>query len=199
MQSYNQTTEYTTAACSLMAVINHFNKEFALSRDNEFLIWRSTANLPVRASSIYALAIFAKEQGLSPSIVLGEKEYDYPDYRFKGYTKKEIDEAKFSSKLYHKKAMELKIPIEEKEFDFSEVRKVVKLGKVLMLRLNEGALRESKSTSKYVVVYAYDSNKKEFSLMDPKQGLVNVGEDLLKEAFETLETKKKRDHRMIVF
>ncbi len=199
MQSFTQTTEYTTAACSLMAVLNHFKSDFKLSRENEFRIWHNTANLPVRASSIYGLAVFAKEQGLSPSIVLGEKEYDYPDYRFKGYTKKEIDEAKFSSKLYHKKAMKLKIPVEEKEFEFKEVRKLVKVGKVLMLRLNEGALRESGSTSKYVVVYKFDADKKEFSVMDPKQGIINPSEELLKQAFETLETKKKRDHRMIIF
>lgn len=182
-----------------MAVINHFNPEFKLSRDNEFIIWQSTANLPVRASSIYGLAIFAKEQGLKPSVVLGEKEYDYPDYRFKGYTKKEIDEAKFSSKLYSKKARELGIKVEEREFDFKEVKGLVKKGKVLMLRLNEGALRETGSTSKYVVVHDYNNAKKEFSLMDPKQGLVTASEDLLREAFETLESKKKRDHRMIVF
>ncbi|MBW2990910.1 peptidase C39 family protein [Candidatus Woesearchaeota archaeon] len=199
MQSYTQTTEYTTAASSLMAVINHFKPDFKLTRENEFLIWHSTANLPVRASSIYALAVFAKQQGLSPSIVLGEKEYDYPDYRFKGYTKKEIDEAKFSSKLFHKKAMHLKIPVDEREFDFKEVRKLIKLGKVLMLRLNEGALRESGSTSKYVVIFEYNASKKEFSVMDPKQGIINPSEELLKQAFETLETKKKRDHRMMVF
>ncbi|KYK26267.1 hypothetical protein AYK26_05665 [Euryarchaeota archaeon SM23-78] len=199
MQAYIQTTEYTTAASSLMAVINHFKPDFKLSRENEFFIWQNTVNLPVRASSIYGLAVFAKQQGLNPNIVLGEKEYDYPDYRFKGYTKKEIDEAKFSSKLYHKKARELGIKIEEKEFDFKEVRKLVKLGKILMLRLNEGALRESGSTSKYVVVHGFDNKYKAFSVMDPKQGLVNVSEDLLREAFETLETKKKRDPRMIIF
>lgn len=197
MQAYTQTTEYTTAACSLMAVINHFKPDFQLSRENEFLIWQRTANLPVRASSIYGLAIFAKEQGLDPTVVLGEKEFDYPDYRFKRYTKKEIDEAKFSSKLHNKRARELGIKIDEREFDFKEVKELLKKGRVLMLRLNEGALRESGSTSKYVVVY--ESKNKEFSVMDPKQGLVKVNEDLLKEAFETLESKKKRDHRMIIF
>lgn len=199
MQSYIQTTEYTTAACSLMAVINHFKSDFALTRDNEFIIWRNTVNLPVRASSIYALAVYAKEQGLDPRIVLGEKEYDYPDYRFKGYTKKEIDEAKFSSKIYHKQALKLKISVEEREFDFKEVRKLIKLGKFLMLRLNEGALREAGSTSKYVVVYGFNADEKSFAVMDPKQGIINPSEELLKQAFETLETKKKRDHRMIIF
>jgi len=199
MKSYVQTTEYTTAPCSLMAVINHFNPDFSMCRENEFIIWRSTANLPVRASSIYGLALYAKQQGLNPRIVLGEKEYDYPDYRFKGYTKKEVDEAKFSSRLYHKKAREQGITIHEREFDFKEVKKLVEQKKILLLRINEGALRESGSTSKYVVVYHYNPSLNEYSVLDPKQGNTKVSEELLREAFETLETKKKRDHRMIIF
>lgn len=66
MQTYKRTTPFTTAASSLMAVINHFNPGFKLSRENEFLIWRSSVNLPVRASSIYGLAIFAKKTRAQP-------------------------------------------------------------------------------------------------------------------------------------
>jgi hypothetical protein len=183
-----------------MVIINHFNPEFKLSRENEFLIWRSTATLPIRASSIYGLAVFAKQQGLDPIVVLQDKDYDYPNYRFKGYRKKEVDEAKFSSKLYYNEAKKLKIPIEERDFEFREVRELVKKGKILILRINEGCLRAKKSTSKYIVVHGYDKEKKEFLVMDAKQqGAVKVSEDLLKEAFETLATKKKRNHEMIVF
>ncbi|MBN2052903.1 peptidase C39 family protein [Candidatus Woesearchaeota archaeon] len=199
MQAYIRTTPFTTAASSLMAVINHFNPEFKLSKENEFLIWRKTVNLPIRASSIYGLAIFAKKQGLNPVVVLEDKDYEYPDYRFKGYKKKELESAKFSSQLYYQEAKELGIGIEEREFEFREARELVKKGKILMLRLNAGVLREKKSTSKYIVIFGYNKDKKEFSVMDAKQGIIKVKDDLLKEAFETLVTKKKRDHRMMVF
>jgi hypothetical protein len=200
MQTYHRTTEFTTAASSLMVIINHFNPEFKLTRENEFLIWKNTATLPIRASSIYGLAVFAKKQGLNPAVILADKDYDYPDYRFKGYRKKEVDEAKFSSKLYYNEAKKLKIPIEERDFEFREVKDLLKKGKILLLRINEGALRAKKSTSKYIVVYAHDTNKKEFLVMDAKQqGAVKVSDELLKEAFETLATKKKRNHEMIVF
>jgi hypothetical protein len=199
MQAYKRTTPFTTAASSLMAVINHFYPKFKLSRENEFLIWRNTATLPVRASTIIALAVYAKKQSLSPTVVLADKDYDYPDYRFKGYTKKEIDAAKFSYGLYYKEAGELGITIEERDFEFREVRELVKKGKILIIRINEGALREKKSTSKYVVVFGYDKNKKEFSVMDAKQCIVKVKDEVLKGAFETLATKKKRDHEMMVF
>ncbi len=196
MKTYIQTTEYSTAASSLMLIINHFKPEFQVCKENEFRIWRDTVNLPTRASSIYGLAIFAKKQGLNPKIVLEEKEYDYPDYRFKRYTKNEINEAKYFSKLYHKEARELGVEIVQREFDLEFVKELLKEGRVLLLRVNAGALRDSKSTSKYVVVYNY---KGFFSMVDPAQGKITVGEEKLREAFETLVTKKKRDHRMIVF
>ena len=196
MQTYNRTTEYTAAATSLMLIINHLKKDFEVSRENEFRIWMRTANLPTRASSIYGLAVFAKEQGLNPRIVLGEKEYEYPDYRFKGYTKKEIDEAKFCSKIYHKQAREVGISIEEREFDLDEVKGLLEEGRIILLRVNAGALRDQGSVSNYVVVYSYKNN---FSMVDPVQGKIRVGEEKLQEAFETLVTKKKRDNRMVVF
>ena len=201
MQEYLRTTEFTTAASSLMVVINHFKPDFKLSKESEFLIWRHTATLPIRASSLYGLAVFAKKQGLEPLIILQDKDYDYPNYRFKGYRKKEVEAAKYSSKLYYNEAKKLKIMIEERDFEFKEARELVKKGKVLMLRINEGALRARKSTSKYVVVFGYDKDKKEFSVMDAKQGkgIVKVSDALLQEAFDTLATKKKRGNEMMVF
>ncbi len=196
MQTYIQTTEYTTAACSLMLAINHLDPNFNVSKENEFKIWMNSVNLPTRACSIYGLACFAKEQGLEPRIVLEEKEYEYPDYRFKGYTKKEIDDAKFSSKMYHKRAREMDIPIEERTFDLEEVKELLENDHTLLLRVNAGALRDSGSVSNYVVVYSY---KDSFSMVDPVQGQIKVGMEKLQKAYETLVTKKKRDHRMIVF
>jgi hypothetical protein len=196
METYIQTTEYTTAAVSLMLILNHFDDEFDVSRENEFRIWMNSCNLPTRACSIYGLAVYAKDHGLDPEIRLGEKEYEYPDYRFKGYTKKEIDEAKFSSKLYHKEARALDIPVKEEEFDLADVKDLLKDDNVILLRVNAGALRDEGSISNYVVVYKYRNN---YSMVDPVQGKIRVGEDKLREAFETLVTKKKRDHRMVIF
>ncbi|MFH1649956.1 MAG: peptidase C39 family protein [Candidatus Woesearchaeota archaeon] len=196
MKPYLRTTEFTTAASSLLMVLNHFNESFELNRENEFRIWMASANLPVRASSIYGLAVFAKKNGLNPKLVMGEKEYDYPDYRFKAYTKREIDEAKFTSRLFAKECRDMDIPIEEREFDLAEVKRLVQDGHIVLLRINAGTLREKKSTSNYVVVFDYEGG---YAIMDPVQGKIIVDEKLLDEAFHTLQTKKKRDPRMVVF
>jgi len=196
MKPYICTTEYTSAPSALMMVLHHFNKEFELTKENEHKIWISTVNLPVRASSIYGLAIFAKEQGLDPKIVLENKEYDFPDYRFKRYKKVDVEDAQFTSDIYYKKAVDLNIPIEERFFDLDEVKKLLSKGHVLLLRLNVGVFRDKGSMSNYVVLYK-DADK--FFMIDPVTGKLNIVVEMLEEAFATLETKKKRDHRMIIF
>lgn len=198
MKLYKQTTDYTCAVCSLMMVLNHFKSSFKLSRDNEFRIWRDTVNLPTRAPSIYGLACFAKRQGLDVKIVLEEREYDYPDYRFKGYTKKEIDDAKFSSKLFSKEVSSLNIPLEEREVSFNEILSLLDEGKIIILRVNAGSLRDTRSTSKYLPFFKSKGSSL-ISVLDPVKGELLIDAKALEESFDTLQTKKKRDHRLLVF
>lgn len=198
MQPYTQTTEYTTATSGLLMIINHFKPEFELTRENEFLIWRRSTLLPTRASSIFGLAAYAKEQGLSPKVVVESSEYDYPDYRFKRYKKSDIEYAAFMSDLLRKRAERLGVKVEERDISFEEVAMLVKEN-VILIRLNEGVFRDIGSTSKYVVLYGKEGDK--FLIGDPiqEESLLKVSEEQLRESFETLTTKKKRDHRMIVF
>jgi len=199
MQLYKQTTRYTCAASSLAMVINHFKPDYKLSIENEFDIWHKTATLPTRGSSIYALAIYAHEKGVPLQIVVGEHEYKFPGYKFKAYKKKEIEIANYSSELFYKKAAELKINIEEREFTLEAVKDYLKSGKVVLLRLIIGILRgskENKRNSHYVPVYSYKDGK--FKIMDPRNGPLEVDEDVMLDAFEKV-SEVKRDHRMIVF
>ncbi len=198
MELYKQTTDYTCAACSLMMAINHFKPEFKLNRENEFKIWRETANLPTRASSIYGMACFAKKQGIDIKIILEEREYDYPDYRFKGYTKKEIDDAKYMSKQFAKEANTLNIPIDEREIKITEVKELLDSGKIILLRVNAGTLRDTRSTSKYLPFYK-TKNSELITVLDPIKGEILIDQKTLEESFKTLQTKKKRDHRIIIF
>ncbi|MBN1275638.1 peptidase C39 family protein [Candidatus Woesearchaeota archaeon] len=198
MEPYRQTTPHTCAASSLLMALHHHDPDTPLTREQEFAIWHASANLPVRASSIYGLACVAKRRGLNPRIVLEEKEYDYPDYQARGYTKRDIDEAKFSSRMHHREARELGIPVEQREVTIDEVRKTLAQGKVVLLRVNAGVLRGTKSTSKYVVAYQ-DEDEDTFTVIDPKHGSFEVDDRKLEEAMATLQAEKKRDVRMLVF
>ena len=198
MKPYLQTTEFTTAASSLLTIMHHLNPEIEFSRDKEFDIWRSTVNLPTRASSIYALANYAKKKGFNLKIVVEDKNYHFPDYRFYRYKKEEIDEASFSSNLHLKEAENLAIPIEEREISLQDVQGELDRRNIILLRLNAKPIRDTKrNTSNYVVVYGY--NDKSFKIIDPIVGEISIPQEVMQESFESLETKKHRDHRMIIF
>jgi len=196
MESYTQTTDYTAAPSCLLSILNHFNK-LELTRENEFKIWMESSLLPIRASSIYALAITAKKYNLKPKIVSGSLDYEYPNYRFKSYKLKELNQAKITSKIYFKEAKRQGIKIEKKEFDFEEVKNLLNEKNILLLRLNVGMIRNTKSVSNYVAVFGYANNK--FLINDARLGKQLIPEDQMKEAFETVQIKCKRDNRMIIF
>lgn len=198
MKLYKQTTDYTCAASSLMMILNHFQPEFKLNRENEFKVWRETVNLPTKASSIYGMACYAKKRGLDIKVILEEKEYDYPDYRFKGYTKKEIDDAKYMSRIFAKELFSLNISLEKRPIKIEEIHQLLNQGKTILLRVNAGFLRDTKSTSKYLPFYK-KTNSNLITVMDPIKGELLIDSKALQEIFDTLITKKKRDHRMIIF
>jgi len=199
MIPYLQTTSFTTAASSLLAILHHSKPEINLTRENEFDIWKKTATLPTRGSSIYALAIYAQQCGFKPQVIVEKKEYDFPDYRFYRYTKEDIDNAGFSSDMYLAEAQEKNIDIQEKDVSFRDIHNELKKN-ILLLRLNAKPLRnEKRNTSNYLVVYEYSERQGHFQLIDPLQGNISVAEPVLKEAFESLETKKYRNHKMILF
>lgn len=198
MNPYFQTTPFTTAASSLLTILHHFNPKVKLTKENEFKIWRTTVVLPTRASSIYALANYAQKCGLSPKIIVEKRQYNFPDYRFYKYKKEDIDHAVFSAQQYLKEAEQNNIFIKEKEITLKYVKKELQQNRVILLRLNTKPIRkEKRNTSNYLVVHGYKN--KRFYLIDPAAGAFSIPEETMKEAFHTLETKKYRDHRMIIF
>lgn len=200
LESYKQTTNYTGASSALMSIIHYFKNDFELNEDNELDIWLKSAILPTRASSVFALAIYAKNLGLEPKIVIEDKHYTYPDYRFKRYTKKQIELAEKVANRYLAKCEEERILIVEKEFDVNYIDSLLVKKKILLVRLNAGRLRGTKSTSKYIVIYKKskkDPNK--YFIIDPRRRRKKVTREMLDEALTELKTKKKREKSMIVF
>ena len=101
----------------------------------------------------------------------------------------------FSRKL-SKRGFQVNIQVEE--ITLNKIKKELKEGKILLLRVNAKHLRNGKkNTSNYIVVHAYDGNY--FSIVDPCFGALSIPEHIMEKSFHTLETKKYRDHRMIVF
>jgi len=186
-----------------MMTIQHFNPDFLLTKENEFLLWQRSATLPTRGSSIYALAILAKEQGIPSKIIVEEPDYKFPGYRFKAYKKAEIEVAAYTSELFHDRAKELNIPIEECNFKLDEVKKYLEEGKLVMLRLIVGIMRNTKSNRRnphYVLIKSakLKNDALVFEILDSKKGKLLITEQRLKDSFEAVK-ECKRDNRMIVF
>ena len=197
MKPYFQSTPFTCAASSLLAILHHLKKEIPLTKDREFEIWKKTTNLPTRGSSIYALASYSKKQGLNPKVIVEKKEYSFPDYRFYRYTKEEIEHASFSELQYLKNLKRNKIEIEEREITIEDIKKELKTNPII-LRLNTKPIRqEKKNTSNYIVVQSFIDNY--YQIFDPSLGGLSIPNETMIEAFNSLETKKRRDHRMIIF
>lgn len=196
MEFYRQTSMYTGAATALLMAIHAKDSSVQLSRENEFRIWMQSCNLPTRSSSIYGLGVVAHEYGVPAHIVVEEEEYDYPDYRFKRYKKVEIEDAKLASRIHADTAKQKGIEIETRDFELTEVEELLSKGKLLLLRVNAGIFRDKKATSKFVLVTRKDGD--EYVVMDPEQGEIHVSDEEMQRAFDTLATKKKRDHRMLI-
>ena len=97
-----------------------------------------------------------------------------------------------------KEAQKNKVIIEKKEIEFKDIKNELKKKNLLLLRLNTKPIRgEKKNTSNFIVVSGYENNY--YHLFDPALGGISIPKEIMKEAFFTLETKKYRDHRMIIF
>ena len=197
MLFYKQTTKYTNAACALMLAMNHFKKDFPINKEMEYRIWRQTVILPTRASCIYSLAMLAKNNGIKVRVGVGDPEYRFPVSRFKIFSKKEIYESKFSSNIFYREAKEAGIKIEERDFTLNEVKENLIKNKVLLLRINMGPLIKTRSVPDYALIYGYGN---EIFLWNNCHigDIVRIKEKEMKECFETVKTKCKRDNRMLI-
>jgi hypothetical protein len=180
-------------------IINHFKPEFELSEENEFDVWHRAAALPALGSSIYGLALYANSKGVPVVVVVGEKEYKFPGYKFKAYKKKQVELASKSTQIFYDKAVKQGITVEERGFKLDEVKGLLAQEKVVLLRLIVGIVRgtkDNKRSSRYMAVYGYEKGK--FKIMDTRRGKVSVDEKIVQEAFDKV-VEVKRDNRMVVF
>lgn len=194
---YLQSTPYTTAAASLLNILHHIRPNIKLTKAREFHIWQQSAILPTRGSSIFALALYAKLLKIDPTVIVESLEYNFPDYRFYRYTKQDILHASLSAKIHLDKALRHGVKVINRKIYFDELTPLL-TDHLVLLRVNIKPLRNTKqNSSQYIAIISY--KKQKFTIIDPGQGTLQIKEEILQEAFNSLTTKKHRDHRMILF
>ncbi|MFT4283137.1 MAG: peptidase C39 family protein [Candidatus Woesearchaeota archaeon] len=192
---YLKTTPYTNASACLINILEILNKNYKGSQEEEFKIWLKTSLLPTRASSIYGLAIIAKQEGLNPKIFVEGEDFDFPDYRFYRYKKSDIEYAQISSEIYKEKCKEKNIPIHVTQVSLEKIKDLLKTN-YLMVRINTKQIRDlKKNSSNYIVFESYKN--KLFTIIDPTKGRLEVNEDTIYESYISLETKKHRLHKIL--
>lgn len=190
MKPYLQSTEYTTAAASLVYVLQlhgHISNSWV-----ELDIWHHSALLPTRASSVYGLALYAKQKGLTPTIIVQKQQYSFPDYRFFRYKKTDIDIAKDMQDYYRRQALQDNITIHRKKITTQLIDQYK--GHQMLVRLNPKTWR-GKKTSNFVVLEVIDNG---YQIMDPVIGLFCITKETLNVALDELVDKKKREPQLLI-
>jgi hypothetical protein len=196
MQPYFQSTPFTTAASSLLTILHHLAGT-PRTKEQEFKIWKHSANLPTRGSSIYALASYAQQQGLNPKVIVESKAYSFPDYRFYRYKKEDVEHAAYSDNLHFQHAQKSNVQIEERPLSFAQIKQLAKKN-ILLLRVNAKPIRQEKrNSSQYIVVHGYENGY--FHVIDPAHAAFSLPESVMQEACTSLGSKKYRDQRAIIF
>jgi len=191
MNPYLQSTEYTTAAASLVWALHQLTGHIANSWV-ELDAWHHSALLPTRASSVYGLAVYAKHKGLTPSIIVQKQQYSFPDYRFFRYKKTDIDIASDMQDYYRRKAVEENIPIVRKKITIDLIDSL--RDHLLIIRVNPRAWR-GQTTSNFVALKVLE---KGYQIMDPYSGLLCITKDTLQKSLQQLLDKKKRNPQILV-
>lgn len=193
--TYLKTTPYTNAVCCLLNVIS-LKKNNEFSQNEEIDLWLKTATLPTRASSIFGLALEAKKKDLEVEVIVSNEDFDFPDYRFHRYKKSDIELANISEKIYLNKCKKEKINITIKEISIKEIIELLKTH-YLIIRLNTKIIRNLKrNNSNYLLFTNFKDNN--FEIIDPSIGVLNVSKELITESYKSLETKKYRNHKLLM-
>lgn len=198
MQNYRQTTKFTGVPSALMLTINHFNKEFNVNRENEFKLWREIILPPTRASCIFRSGLISNKYKIPTKVIVEDPQFKLPRiYKFRIFPKKEIYDTKFFSDMNFEEAKKKKI-VDVRNFTIDEIKEVLKQNKVVLLRINIGRLLKVRTIPDYILLYGYGNNLYLWNNTVSGQ-TVRINEKQLKEDFEAVKTKCKRDNRTIIF
>ena len=179
-----------------MSVVLHLLADVELERELEFLIWQRCSNLPIRNTNIFGLSTIAESYGLNPYVLTETEEFDYPEYRFKGYTKKDIRKSKIMNDVMIKVAKDRGINIKKREIPFHYFSRIVKKHAVLA-RLNIKYLDWLDYNQSTILLLTMDEDE-DFIVYHPANGsFEKIDKKMVKDAYNNL-SEAKRPHQVLV-
>lgn len=162
---YNQSTDFTCGAASLLMAMRGLDKETPFDRVHELQVWREANTVYMGAghagSSPYGIALAAWRRGFHAEIWVSHKGavlLDYqkkPDWRKAGKLMQEADEAS---------VRELGMPIEKRSWDVADLAQACADGAVPIVLVSTKAFHGD-NTPHWVVLA--DSDEKQVYINDP--------------------------------
>ncbi len=180
-----------------MSVVLHILAGTKLEREMEFLIWQRCSNLPIRNTNIFGLSMLADSYDLNPYVLTETEEFDYPEYRFKGYSKKDLRKSKIMNDTMLKIAKERGINIKNKdEIPFHYFSRIVKKHAVLV-RLNIKYLDWLDYNQSTILFLTMDEDN-DFIVYHPANGCFEkIEKEMVQKSYKNL-SEAKRPHQLLV-
>lgn len=163
---YNQSTDFTCGAASLLMAMRGLDKEMPFDRVHELQVWREANTVYMGAghagSSPYGIALAAWRRGFHAEIWVSHKGavlLDYqkkPEWRKAGKLMQEADEAS---------VRDLGLPIEKRSWDVADLAQAAKDGAVPIVLVSTKAFHGGTNTPHWVVFA--DSDDTQVYINDP--------------------------------
>ena len=189
VQYYQQTTEFTCGAASLMMAMNSLNKKVKINQQLEMKLWREATTIFMLSGhggcGPRGLALAAKRRGFDVDIYLSTKDFLFLD-SVRDPKKKEV--MKLVQKDFDDEVKKQKIKIKNKKVSFELVAKLAKEGVVPIVLISSYSLTGTK-TPHWIVISGVDDSFLYFHdpyLEEGKSNLENQHIPVRKDEFNRL-------------
>ncbi len=163
---YPQTEEFTSSAACTMMVLKYLNKNFKLTKDQEYGIWQEAVNGSVWHGSKYGIAYALAKRGARVRILSNTKDEGY-DRKLAVYENVNLDTLTASFNEIRDKASSMKIEEEHSNnITINSIKKALSANQLPIVLIDANVINPyMESSPHWVVVTGYD--KDAFYINDP--------------------------------
>ncbi len=163
---YPQTEEFTSSAACAMMVLKYMNRNFKLSKEQEYSIWQEAVNGSVWHGSKYGIAYALAKRGAKVKIISNTKDEGY-DRKMAVYENVNLDTLTASFNEIKGKALSMNVEEEHSNaISINSIKKALSNNQLPIVLIDANSINPYlESSPHWVVVTGYD--KDAFYINDP--------------------------------
>lgn len=155
---YAQTEEFSCGPASLMMIFKHFKPDLSLTRTLEMILWKEATLIYMTSgfggTGPFGLALAAQRRGFPTKVILSK---DQPPF----FSSVRDEDRRKVIRLVHKdmkkKALDLGVEADYKNFSFEDIVAAMKTGKIAVVLISTYHLHGDRAPH-WVVVTGYDND-----------------------------------------